>query len=239
MKKETYYFSHDSNALTDTKILNMRADYGLEGYGLYWAIIEMMRNEEDYELEFSKNTFRAIKTLTNTSIDIEKYIKDCIEDYKLFELQNEKFYSNSLIKRMQIKDKKSAVAREKAQKRWNSNATDMPQQCTSNTNKEKKIKEKKKEIKVKEVKKEFNPPSLDDIKKYIQEKQLKVNAEQFYSYFTEGNWVDSKGNQVKNWKQKILTWNGYSSKEKAERKTMQNQREYDNLDFLYANGKGE
>lgn len=30
MAKETYYFSHDSNAITDTKILNMRADYGLE-----------------------------------------------------------------------------------------------------------------------------------------------------------------------------------------------------------------
>lgn len=30
MPKETYYFSHDSNAITDTKILNMRSDYGLE-----------------------------------------------------------------------------------------------------------------------------------------------------------------------------------------------------------------
>ena len=153
MKKETYYFSHDSNALTDTKILNMRADYGLEGYGLYWVIIEMMRNEEDYKLEFSKNTFRAIKTLTNTTIDIEKYIKDCIEDYKLFQQQEKNFYSESLLKRMQIKDDKSATARERAQKRWNnnatdmqkqctSNATDMQKQCTSNANKEKERKEK-------------------------------------------------------------------------------------------------
>lgn len=29
-QKDTYYFSHDSNAITDTKILNMRADYTLE-----------------------------------------------------------------------------------------------------------------------------------------------------------------------------------------------------------------
>ena len=74
MGKETYYFSHDSNAITDTKILNMRADYGLEGYGLYWAIIEMMRNEEDYQLELDKNTYRAIKTLTNTTIDVDKFV---------------------------------------------------------------------------------------------------------------------------------------------------------------------
>ena len=100
MAKETYYFSHDSNALTDTKILNMRADYGLEGYGLYWVIIEMLRNEESYKLSLNKNTYRAIKTLTNTTIDIEKFIKDCIEDYELFVQENEKFYSNSLLKRM-------------------------------------------------------------------------------------------------------------------------------------------
>ena len=238
MKKETYYFSHDSNALTDTKILNMRADYGLEGYGLYWAIIEMMRNEEDYQLEFNKNTFRAIKTLTNTTIDIEKYIKDCIEDYKLFQQQDEKFYSNSLLKRMQIKDKKSAIAREKAQKRWNSNATDMQEQCSSNANKEKEKKKNniEKEIKGKEEKK-FIPPFLEDIEKYVLEKKLKVDAKQFYDYFTEGKWVDSNGKQVKNWKQKILTWNGYSDKPKQEKKTNFNGREYEagELNSLYAN----
>lgn len=109
MAKETYYFSHDSNAITDTKILNMRADYGLEGYGLYWAIIEMMRNEEDYKLELSKNTYRAIKTLTNTEIDIEKYIKDCIEDYRLFREADNRFFSNSLLRRMTEYEKKREV----------------------------------------------------------------------------------------------------------------------------------
>lgn len=142
MAKETYYFSHDSNALTDTKILNMRADYGLEGYGLYWVIIEMMRNEEDYKLKLNKNTYRAIKTLTNTTIDIEKFIKDCLDDYELFEQEDENFYSNSLLRRMQEKDKKSAIAKEKAKKRWNSNATAKQQQCSSNANKEKESKEK-------------------------------------------------------------------------------------------------
>jgi len=41
--KETYYFSHDSNAITDTKILNMRADYGLERI---WIILGNNRNVE-------------------------------------------------------------------------------------------------------------------------------------------------------------------------------------------------
>ena len=44
MAKETYYFSHDSNAITDTKILNMRADYGLERI---WIILGNNRNAEE------------------------------------------------------------------------------------------------------------------------------------------------------------------------------------------------
>lgn len=92
----------------------------------------------------------------------------------------------------------------------------------------------KKEIKGKEEKK-FVPPSLEEIQKYIQGKQLKVDAEQFYNYFTEGNWIDSNGNQVKNWKQKVLTWNGYSKKNKTREKNSFDERKYESLDFLYQN----
>lgn len=98
----------------------------------------------------------------------------------------------------------------------------------------KKIKEK--EIKGKEEKK-FIPPSLDDVKQYIADKKLSVNAESFYNFFTEGDWVDSKGNQVKNWKQKLLTWNGYSGGSKTANKSNFTGREYSEgeLDFLYSN----
>lgn len=74
-------------------------------------------------------------------------MKDCIEDYKLFQKNDNKFYSNSLLRRMQEKDKKSSIAREKAQKRWNSNAVVMQQQCSSNANKEKENKEKESKVK--------------------------------------------------------------------------------------------
>lgn len=87
-------------------------------------------------------------------------------------------------------------------------------------------------------KKQFVPPTLDEIKKYVSDKELKVNAEQFYNYFTEGNWIDSKGNKVKSWKQKILTWNGYvGTVEKETKKSYQNyeQRDIKNFDNFYAN----
>ena len=89
------------------------------------------------------------------------------------------------------------------------------------------------------IKKEFTPPTLEEVEKYVLEKKLKVNAKNFYDYFTEGNWVDRNGNKVKNWKQKILTWNGYQDTGQKQEKTngKAEQREYSEDDFnkLYAN----
>ena len=48
MSKDAYYFPHDSNARHDPKIVAMTAVYGMAGYGYYWAIIEILREQKDY-----------------------------------------------------------------------------------------------------------------------------------------------------------------------------------------------
>ena len=42
MKNKSYYFSHDYNAANDTKVLFLRHQLGMEGYGIYWFIIERL-----------------------------------------------------------------------------------------------------------------------------------------------------------------------------------------------------
>lgn len=93
--------------------------------------------------------------------------------------------------------------------------------------------------KKKSKRKTFTPPTLEEIEKYVLEKKLQVDSKKFYDYFTEGNWIDSKGNHVKSWKQKILTWNGYSTPKKNGKKTYQSYDQRENLDLekLYANRK--
>lgn len=84
-------------------------------------------------------------------------------------------------------------------------------------------------------------PTLEEIQNYIKEKDLKVDAQDFFDYFEEGNWIDSKGNKVKNWKQKLLTWNKYGTGKQVTKQTNYNnyeQREYNDLDRLYANKGG-
>ena len=52
--------------------------------------------------------------------------------------------------------------------------------------------------------KQFIPPSLDDVKKYFEENgYTDDSAKKAWNYYEAGNWKDSKGNQVKNWKQKM------------------------------------
>lgn len=86
--------------------------------------------------------------------------------------------------------------------------------------------------------KTFTPPSLKEIEEYIIEKQLKVNAKDFFDFFTEGKWVDSNGKRVLSWKQKLLTWNSHEQKQKnksgGEKKSgfsNYEQRKYDDNDL--------
>ena len=65
--------------------------------------------------------------------------------------------------------------------------------------------------------KKFVPPTLEEVRAYVKEKGLSVNAKHFHDYFTEGNWIDAKGQKVRNWKQKVLTWNKYQSNDTPKR----------------------
>ena len=97
-------------------------------------------------------------------------------------------------------------------------------------------KEKESEIEIdapKGARGRFTPPTLEEVKSYVQEKGLTVNAEDFYTYFTTPNdkgetWIDSRGNKVKNWKQKLQTWsrmNGTASPRARSRNTLLNYHE--------------
>jgi len=46
--KNAYYFSHDSNAKDDPKCVLLIEQLGLEGYGIYWILIEILRDQPGY-----------------------------------------------------------------------------------------------------------------------------------------------------------------------------------------------
>ena len=54
--------------------------------------------------------------------------------------------------------------------------------------------------------KKFVPPTLEEVKAYAAERGSDVDPERFHTYFAAGDWKDSRGNPVRSWKQKFLTW---------------------------------
>jgi hypothetical protein len=114
MPKKTNYFSHDSNARNDSKILAVRIKYGIEGYGIYFMILERLREESNYMCVKDYNSI-AFDLRTDSS-----KVKSVIEDFGLFIFTDDGkyFYSESFMGRMEFKDVKSKKATENAKKRW-------------------------------------------------------------------------------------------------------------------------
>ena len=49
--KDFCYFPHDSNARNDPRVLKLRRIATMEGVGVYWCILEIFRESENYMLE--------------------------------------------------------------------------------------------------------------------------------------------------------------------------------------------
>lgn len=133
------YFSHDSNARNSDKLMKVRMKLGAEGYGIFFMLIERLREEEGY-----KSTIDCDTLAFDLRVEPEK-VKQVIENYDLFKFTEDGkyFYSDSFNERMEMMDlkrKKLAEAGKKgAEKRWgnkpkDSNAIATPKQSHSNPN---------------------------------------------------------------------------------------------------------
>lgn len=115
MPKEAYYFSHDANAQDDPKCMLLIDQMGMEGYGIFWALIERLRNETNYMLPVC--VCNALAKRWGTS---REKIETVIKGYGLFIVENDHFFSKRLKESMLLKSEK---ARESANYRWkNANA---------------------------------------------------------------------------------------------------------------------
>ena len=57
-----------------------------------------------------------------------------------------------------------------------------------------------------EKRKRFTPPTLEEVKAYVKERNSSVDPKRFFEYYETGKWKDAKGQPVRNWKQKLITW---------------------------------
>lgn len=119
-RKDYNFFSHDSNARNSDKLIKVRMALGAEGYGVFFMILERLREEENY---------MSIKDYNIIAFDLRvdaSVVKKVVEDFGLFVFteDGEYFYSESFLRRMEIKDQKNKNISESRRKaagiKWDS-----------------------------------------------------------------------------------------------------------------------
>ena len=108
---DTFYFSHDYTSRSDDKIKRLLRKHGMQGYGIFWAIVEDLyingnKIAEDYE-----------GIAYDLRIDAET-AKSIIQDFELFEVENGLIRSNAINVRIEKRNIASKKGRESADKRW-------------------------------------------------------------------------------------------------------------------------
>lgn len=133
-KQATNFFSHDSNARNDQKLLRLRMRHGAAGYGVYFMILERLREETNY---------MSVKDYNTIAFDLRvdaRLIKSVVEDFGLFAFTEDGkcFYSDAFLKRMEGKSdaarKLSEAGKAGMRKRWAKNNTSDNNDTTSETN---------------------------------------------------------------------------------------------------------
>lgn len=56
------------------------------------------------------------------------------------------------------------------------------------------------------VKKKFEPPSVDDVRAYCNERGNSVDPQTFIDFYTANGWVQGKGKPIRDWKAAVRTW---------------------------------
>jgi len=175
MKKT--YFNHDSGSFTDIKIIKMRSKLGIESYGIFWALLELLFSEEN-KLCVDDYDSLAFGLQCDPSI-----LKQVIEDFDLFVIEDNCFYSRRLNNHIEEINNKSKKAKENINKRWNNTKV-------IQTNYERNTSISKLNKSISKVNKSKNiEDRLSDFKKSVQSIEG-INDEDknaFFLYWTEKN----------------------------------------------------
>lgn len=106
-KNLSSYFPHDSNARNDERLVKVRMQHGPAGYGVYFMLVERLREDPEYMSVVDYNLI-AFDLRIDASL-----AKSIIRDFGLFAFtvdpeRGECFYSESLRQRMARKDEITA-----------------------------------------------------------------------------------------------------------------------------------
>ena len=186
--------------------------------------LKMLVESVDHEgkLRFSDTipyNEQMLSTITNTNIDVVREAMKIFTSLEMIEVIDDgTIFMNETMKMIgsavdnDNANRQRRFRERKKQERLcavtESNADVTPDVTKDNESKSIEI-EKEIELECKESKPKktrFVPPTLAQVQEYCEERNNDVDPQRFFEYYQAGGWKDAKGNPVRNWKQKIITW---------------------------------
>lgn len=192
------YFLHDSNSFNDEKVTELFMQFGYEGIGLFYTMLEKIAFHE-----------KPIKTaVLKAQLKVGRKLEKCwkfMESIGLIQSNNGETFNEQLMKyseKYQIKKEKTA----ERISQWREN-----QQGRKNVTRNKRIRNTPKDKiskvnKSKEKDKEKIPP-LEVFISFAKDKKPNVDVEQVklkYQAWIENNWHTGKDHPISNWKSTLL-----------------------------------
>lgn len=101
-KKDSYWFRHDSTAGRGLRMRKMAHIYGHWGKGIYWDVIEILRDQSNYCFNSDDTSLQMLADLIGCKDEVKfiSWFRDCLR-FDLFQIQDDKFFSQILCENME------------------------------------------------------------------------------------------------------------------------------------------
>lgn len=202
----SYYFPHDFSAFTDSKILFLRQQLGMEGYGIFWVILEQLG------LSGGRLPLKIIPVLAMQMQTQEVKVRAVVTEFELFEVDGEGFFNSRLNTHLNRIRKITEGAKLGAEIRWKNAGGIAGGIAPPNAYKEiNKINKGNKESIGATSRQTFTPPEKSLVIEYlIKEKNMDEFtamglADRWWNFYDSKDWMIGK-NKMKKWKSAVNTW---------------------------------
>ena len=207
MKKDTYYFSHDYNAASDYKILYLRQQLGMEGYGIFWYLIEQLAQSG------GKLPIKIIPVLAMQMQVTEVKVLAVVNNFELFTITGELFESDRLNRHLTERKSLSDFGKIGAANRWKNrgaiNGAIDPPNAKERKGKENKILDTSLENCIKLF--------LEKTDTHWTKQYATKEAEKFYNFYSAKGWMVGK-NKMKSVSHAVSGWIARNDKPETSKK---------------------